>query len=54
MGTTAYEGKGSEGRAANGDRPIGVAHYGQEQHTKATYQTSRATDLLPLRHMLWK
>ena len=25
MGTTANGGKGSKGRAANGDRPIGVA-----------------------------
>ena len=38
MGTTAYGGKGSKGRAANGDRPIGAAGCRQEQYTKATCQ----------------
>ena len=38
MGTTAYGGKGSKGRAANGDRPIGAASCRREQYTKATCQ----------------
>ena len=39
MGTTAYGGKRSKGRAANGDRPIGAASCRREQHTMATCQT---------------
>ena len=38
MGTSAYGGKGSKGRAANGDRPIGAASCRQEQHTMALCQ----------------
>ena len=34
MGTTAHGGRGSEGRAANGDRPVGAARCRREQHTK--------------------
>ena len=34
MGTTADGGKGSKGRAANGDRPMGAARSRREQHTK--------------------
>ena len=33
MGTTAYGGKGSKGRAANGDRPIGAAGCRRVQYT---------------------
>ena len=39
MGTTADGGKGSEGRAANGDRPIGTARCQREQHTNAACHT---------------
>ena len=38
MGTTAYGGKGSKGRAANGDRPVGSASCRREQHTMAPCQ----------------
>ena len=38
MGTTASEGQGSKGRAANGDQPVGTASYRQEQYTKAACQ----------------
>ena len=38
MGTTAYGGKGSKGRAANGDPPVGAASCKREQYTKATCQ----------------
>ena len=38
MGTTAYGGKGSKGRAANGDRPVGAASCRREQHTMASCQ----------------
>ena len=31
MGTTACGGKGSKGRAANGDRPVGAARCRREQ-----------------------
>ena len=34
MGTTAYGGKGSKGRAANGDRPVGAAGCRRDHHTK--------------------
>ena len=33
MGTTAYGGERSKGRAANGDRPVGAASCRREQHT---------------------
>ena len=33
MGTTAYGGKGSKGRAANGDRPVGAASCRRDHHT---------------------
>ena len=39
MGTTANEGKGSQGRAANGDRQIGASSCRREQHATATCQT---------------
>ena len=39
MGTTAYGGKGSKGRAANGDPSTGAASCRREQYTKATCQT---------------
>ena len=39
MGTTAYGGKGSKGRAANGDRPIGTASCRREQHTNGNMAT---------------
>ena len=38
MGTTAYGGKGSKGRAANGDRPVGAASCRREQHTMTSWQ----------------
>ena len=34
MGTTACGGKGSKGRAATGDRPIGAARCSPEESTK--------------------
>ena len=37
MGTTAYGGKGSKGRAVSGDRPIGAASC-RPKHTKVSYQ----------------
>ena len=40
MGTTAYGGKGSQGRAANGDRPVGAARCRRGQHTKGVMPTS--------------
>ena len=39
MGTTTYGGKGSKGRMANGDWPVGTASCRQEQYTMATCQT---------------
>ena len=39
MGTTADGGKGSEGRAANGDRPVGAANCRREPYTMASCQT---------------
>ena len=36
MGTTAYGGKGSKGRAVNGEWPGGAASCRQERHTMAT------------------
>ena len=39
MGTTAYGGKGSKGRAANGDRPVGAASCRRDHHTMASCQT---------------
>ena len=39
MGTTAYGGKGSKGRAANGDRPVGAAICRREHHTKGVMAT---------------
>ena len=36
MGTTACGGKGSKGRAANGDRSVGAASRRRQQHTVAT------------------
>ena len=33
MGTTAYGGRGSKGRAANGDRPVGAAGCRRDHHT---------------------
>ena len=36
MGPTAYGGKGSEGRAANGDRPVGAASCRRDHHTMAS------------------
>ena len=38
MGTAAYGGKGSKGRAANGDRPVGAASCTREHHTMASCQ----------------
>ena len=38
MGTTTYGGKGSKGRAANGDRPVGAGSCRREQYTMATCQ----------------
>ena len=35
MGTIAYGGKGSKGRAVNGDRPMGAADCRREQHTRS-------------------
>ena len=32
MGTTAYGGKGSKGRTANGDRPVGAASCRSSHH----------------------
>ena len=39
MGTTAYGGKGSKGRAANGDRPVGAASCRRDHHPMASCQT---------------
>ena len=36
MGTTAYGGKGSNGRAVSGDRPIGATSC-RPKHTKVSY-----------------
>ena len=49
MGTTAYGGKESKGRAANGDGPIGAASCRREQHTMATYQPPPP----PHKHSIW-
>ena len=38
MGTTAYRGKGSKGRAVNGDRPLGAASCRRGQYIKTTCQ----------------
>ena len=38
MGTTAYGGIGSKGRAANGDRPVGAASCRRDHHTMASCQ----------------
>ena len=38
MGTTADGGKGSKGRAANGDRPVGAANCRRDHHTMASCQ----------------
>ena len=38
MGTTADGGKGSEGRAANGDRPVGAASCRRDHYTMASCQ----------------
>ena len=43
MGTTAYGGNGSKGRAANGDRPVGAASCRREQYTMASCQTPPLT-----------
>ena len=42
MGTTAYGGNGSKGRAANGDQPVGAASCRREQYTMASCQTPNA------------
>ena len=34
MGSSADGGKGSKGRAANGDRPVGAASCRRDHHTK--------------------
>ena len=38
MGTTAYGGKGSKGRAVNGNGPVGVANCKRDQRTMASCQ----------------
>ena len=38
MGTTAYGGKGSKGRAANGDWPVGAASCRRDHHTMVSCQ----------------
>ena len=38
MGTTAYGGEGSKGRAANGDRAVGAASCRRDHHTMASSQ----------------
>ena len=38
MGTTTYGGKGSKGRAANGDRLVGAASCRRDHHTMASCQ----------------
>ena len=40
MGTTAYGGKGSKGRAANGDRPVGAASCRRDHHTMASHHAN--------------
>ena len=42
MGTTAYGGKRSKGRAANGDRPVGAASCRRDHHTMASCQNPPA------------
>ena len=51
MGTTAYGGKGSKGRAANGDRPVGAASCRGDHHTMASSQTPPLPS--PLTQLLW-
>ena len=41
MGTTAYGGKGSKGRAANGDRPVGAASCRRDHDTMESCQNPR-------------
>ena len=41
MGTTAYGGKGSKGRAANGDRPVVAASCRRDHHTMASCQNPK-------------
>ena len=47
MGTAAYGGKGSKGRVANGDRPVGAASCRRDHHTMASCQNPL---LVPTRH----
>ena len=53
MGTTAYGGKGSKGRAANGDRPVGAASCRREHYTMASCQTPWGTVLPRYTHTPW-
>ena len=46
VGTTADGGKGSKGRAANGDRPIGATRCTRERYTEATCQPPPPPPLL--------
>ena len=39
MGTTAYGGKGSKGKAANCDWPVGAASCTREHYTMVTCQS---------------
>ena len=47
MGTAADGGKGSKGRAANGNRPIAAPSYRREQHTKGDMPTPPPPPPLP-------
>ena len=53
MGTTADGGKGSKGRAANGDRPVGAASRRREQYTEATCQPPPPPPTYCGVHYLW-
>ena len=45
MGTTAYGGKGSKGRAANGNRPVGAASCRRDHHTMASCQNPKSHEV---------
>ena len=49
MGTTAYGGKGSKGRAANCDRPVGAASCRRDDHTMASCQNPQRCIFLALK-----
>ena len=48
VGTTAHGGRGSKGRAANGDRPTGTASCRREQYTHGDMPTPPPPARMPL------